>query len=120
MHLFAYGSLTDPRCLDTVLGHRHLGERLAARLTGFERITSSTYPYPFIVSADDGHAVAGVLIMDLDADDLAALDRYEEVDEGVYQRTQVDVETWGCGPRTAHVPAYVYVAGAALRESTRT
>ncbi|HEV7662232.1 MAG TPA: gamma-glutamylcyclotransferase family protein [Chloroflexota bacterium] len=119
MHVFAYGSLVDPRCLDNVLGHPHLGERLAARLAGFERRTSSTYPYPFVEIAD-GRTVDGVLIMDLDAADLAALDRYEEVDDGVYQRTPVEVETWGCGPRSVRLPAFVYVRGPALGRVTAT
>ena len=116
MHLFAYGSLVDPRCLDTVLGHPHTGERLAARLTDFERV-SSTYPYPFIVAAPGRH-VDGVLIMDLDADDLARLDRYEEVDQAVYVRADVEVEAWGCGPSAFHLPAAVYVGGAVLSAAT--
>jgi gamma-glutamylcyclotransferase (GGCT)/AIG2-like uncharacterized protein YtfP len=119
IHVFAYGSLVDPRCLDAVLGHPHLGERLAARLAGFLRITSSTYPYPFLVAAES-HAVDGVLIMELTAADLAALDRYEEVDSGVYQRRQVRVETWGCGPRSMYYPAFVYVGGVALSELAPT
>src|SRR5437762_3571901 len=93
-HVFAYGSLVDPHCLDDVLGHTHHGERLAARLVGYERVTATTYPYPFIV-AISGATVEGVLVMDLSPYDLQALDRYEEVDAGTYRRELVEVETWG-------------------------
>lgn len=115
-HLFAYGSLADPRRLDDVLGHRHRGERLRARLDGFERITTAAYPFPYIVAAH-GRSVDGVLLMDLSSDDLEALDRYEETDQGTYQRQSVDVEAWGCGSQTLRLQAHTYVAGAALMAS---
>ena len=62
-HLFVYGSLVNPVCLDEVLGHRHAGERLAARLADFERTLVEGYPYPFIV-VSAGRSVDGVLVMD--------------------------------------------------------
>jgi gamma-glutamylcyclotransferase (GGCT)/AIG2-like uncharacterized protein YtfP len=111
--LLAYGTLVDPRCLDGVLGRRHAGERLRARLVGYQRMASDSYPYPFIV-ASRGGVVDGVLVLDLTPNDLAALDLYEEVAEGVYRRELVEVEAWGCGPRTWHTQAFTYVAGAAL------
>jgi gamma-glutamylcyclotransferase (GGCT)/AIG2-like uncharacterized protein YtfP len=111
--LFAYGTLVDPRCLDDVLGHRHTGERLRARLTGYQRVASEGYPYPFIV-ATHGGVVDGVLVLDLTPYDLAVLDRYEEIGEGVYRRELVEVEAWGCGPSTWHMQAFTYVAGAVL------
>ena len=117
VHVFAYGTLVAPKCLDEVLGHEHLGERLAARLDGFRRIKSSAYEYPFIVEARGG-AVDGVLVMDLTPDDLQALDRYEEVDTGVYRRESVDVMARGCGPRPARIRAVAYVAGDLLAAST--
>jgi gamma-glutamylcyclotransferase (GGCT)/AIG2-like uncharacterized protein YtfP len=116
-HLFAYGSLVDPRCLDDVLGHPHPGERLAARLDGYERVTASAYPYPFIVASPDG-SVNGVLVMDLTPCDMQALDRYEEVQTGVYARRLVEVEAWGCGPRALRLQAHTYVAGPVLIPST--
>jgi gamma-glutamylcyclotransferase (GGCT)/AIG2-like uncharacterized protein YtfP len=115
--LFAYGTLVDPRCLDEVLGHRHGGERLRARLDGFERISSGVYPYPYIVAAQ-GRWVDGLVLTDLSADDVEALDRYEEVGQGIYQRQTVEVEAWGCGPRTLRLQAHTYVAGPALIAST--
>jgi gamma-glutamylcyclotransferase (GGCT)/AIG2-like uncharacterized protein YtfP len=116
-HVFAYGTLVDPRCLDDVLGHRHSGERLRARLVGFQRITTPDYPYPYVVAAAD-HWVDGVLIMDLSPDDVQLLDRYEEVDAGMYLREPVEVDAWGCGPTTLRVQACVYVAGPGLCAAT--
>jgi gamma-glutamylcyclotransferase (GGCT)/AIG2-like uncharacterized protein YtfP len=115
--LFAYGSLIEPGCLDEVLGHRHTGERLRARLTGYQRITSSTYPYPYILEAV-GQSVDGVVFMDLSPSELQELDRYEEVDAGMYRRQLIEVEAWGCGPRPIRLQAHAYVAGPSLIVST--
>lgn len=112
-----YGSLVEPACLDDVLGHKHLGERLRARLEGYERITTVSYRYPYIVEAS-GRWVDGILVMDLSPHDLQALDGYEDVDTGVYRRQIVEVEAWGCGPRGLLLRAHTYVAGPALRGST--
>ena len=116
-HLFAYGTLVDPLCLEAVLGHKHLGETLAARLRGYRRISESGYPYPFIVEAARS-CVDGLVVMDLSPYDLQALDRYEEVESGVYRRVSVQVEAWGCGPVRMGLQADVYVGGAALVAST--
>ena len=43
-NLFVYGSLVDPRKLDEVLGYHFLGERLRARLSGFERVMERITP----------------------------------------------------------------------------
>jgi gamma-glutamylcyclotransferase (GGCT)/AIG2-like uncharacterized protein YtfP len=114
MHqLFVYGSLVDPRCLDDVLGHAHAGERLAARLVDYERRMTDGFAYPFIVSVV-GQAVEGVLIMDLSPCDLQVLDRYEDVDAGLYQRRLVEVEAWSCGRQPLRLHAFTYVAGPGL------
>jgi gamma-glutamylcyclotransferase (GGCT)/AIG2-like uncharacterized protein YtfP len=116
-HVFAYGTLVEPGCLDAVLGHKHLGERLAARLPGYQRMRVSMYPYPYVVPVP-GASVEGVLLMDLSPYDMQALDRYEEVESGVYRRETVEVEAWGCGPRPIYVQADVYAAGHELLAST--
>ncbi len=116
-HLFVYGSLVDPRCLEDVLGHPHPGERLRARLAGFTRMAPGELTYPFIV-AEPGARVDGVLIVDVSPYDMQVLDRYEEIEAGMYRRELVEVEAWGCGPQTMHVQAYTYVAGPALIVST--
>ena len=116
--LFVSGSLTDPRCLDEVLGYRFAGERLRGQLRGYERLTSPRFEYPFLVRRDGG-VVEGVVVMGLGPSDLAVLDRYEEVDSGLYGRVGVDeVDVWGCGPHSMHLPAETYVAGPALLQLT--
>jgi gamma-glutamylcyclotransferase (GGCT)/AIG2-like uncharacterized protein YtfP len=118
-HLFVYGTLVDPAQLDAVLGHKHLGERLAARLPGYRRVTTETYAYPFVVE-DASAWVDGVLVMDLSPYDMQVLDRYEDVDSGVYRRDPVQVEAWDCGPRAMRIAAEVYVAGASLEAAAST
>jgi gamma-glutamylcyclotransferase (GGCT)/AIG2-like uncharacterized protein YtfP len=119
VHLFVYGSLVDVHTLDQVLGRRHAGERFAARLEGYERTRLDTYAYPFIVAAP-GRYVDGVLVMDLSPIELEALDEYEDVDTLVYERQAVEVEVWGCGPRTIRLPAQTYLGGPALLAGTAT
>jgi len=86
-------------------------------LAGFTRMAPSELTYPFIV-VDPGARVDGVLIMDLTPCDMQLLDRYEEIEAGMYRRELVEVEAWGCGPQPMLVQAYTYVAGPALIEST--
>jgi gamma-glutamylcyclotransferase (GGCT)/AIG2-like uncharacterized protein YtfP len=116
-HVFAYGTLIEPGRLDAVLGHKHLGERLAARLVGYQRVSVARYPYPYVVRKP-GASVDGVLLMDLSPYDMQVLDRYEDVESGVYRREAVEVEAWGCGPRPIYVQADVYAAGQQLLAST--
>jgi gamma-glutamylcyclotransferase (GGCT)/AIG2-like uncharacterized protein YtfP len=112
--LFVYGTLVDPRGLDEVLGYRFGGERLRAQLRGFFRVRIDDFDYPFLV-AREGSVVDGILIVGLGARDLAVLDRYEDVDSGLYSRTPVeDVEVWGYGPQATRMAAETYVAGPAL------
>ena len=114
--MFVYGSLVDPRRLDEVLGYHFLGERLRARLAGYERLMSESFGYPFLVSRAE-HVVDGILIMDLSPNDMDVLDRYEDVDAEMYTRVAVEVETWGCGPSPTFVQAHTYVAGARLQST---
>jgi len=109
-HLFVYGSLVEPGCLEAVIGHPHAGERLAAQLANYQRIQSPAYAYPYVVPAP-GAWVDGVLLMDLSPCDMQALDRYEEVESGTYRREAVEVDVWGCGPRPTRLRADVYAAG---------
>ena len=58
------------------------------------------------------------LLLDLSPYDLQVLDRYEEVESGVYRRELVEVEAWGCGAQPMHIRADAYIAGPALEAST--
>ena len=86
-------------------------------MANYRRRTTSSYPYPFIV-AEPGASVEGVLLIDLTPYDLQVLDRYEEVESGVYRRELVEVEAWGCGAQPMHIRADAYIAGPALEAST--
>lgn len=104
MRLFAYGTLIDPQTMHLACaGAEDLG---AARLDGHElAFTARSAHYdggvPDIVEAP-GASVEGVLWA-VDEDDLAELDAYEGVDEGFYERIEVEV-AW----RDRTVPAQAY------------
>ena len=80
---------------------------------GLSTRPTDAYPYPFIVAAAD-ESVDGILVMDLTRRDLEVLDEYEEVATGTYARIEVEVDAWGCGPRTMRIAAHTYVAGSKL------
>lgn len=104
-----------PRTLDAVLRHRHPGELLRATLRGYARATPSGWAYPVIVAAAAA-ATDGVLLLDLTDADLARLDEYEDVADGLYERVLVQVEAKGCGSGSTIYAAWTYVGGAAARE----
>jgi gamma-glutamylcyclotransferase (GGCT)/AIG2-like uncharacterized protein YtfP len=85
IHLFAYGTLTDPERVAALTG-RHF-ERVDATLSGFERV-NSPLGYPFILPRP-GSMVRGVLLLNIDPVSLAQLDAYEA--EGDLYRRQVVV-----------------------------
>jgi len=58
--------------------------------------------------------VDGMVFMGLSPYELEVLDRYEEVDSGMYRRHLVDVEAWGCGPQSVRLQAHTYVGGPRL------
>jgi gamma-glutamylcyclotransferase (GGCT)/AIG2-like uncharacterized protein YtfP len=113
MHVFVYGTLVDRRVLEEVIGHPHTGEVLRARLSGFRRVVSDAFEYSFLIE-DAGGSVDGLLIMDLSGADIDVLDRYEDVADGLYRRADVQVEAFGCGPRSCIMQAGTYMAGEAL------
>ncbi len=112
-HLFVYGSLTRPGALDQVIGRRHAGERLRARLEGYARVQADGWEDPCVVPRG-AWATDGILVMDLTAEDFARLDAFEEVPNGQYTRTLVEVDAAGCGPTVARLAAWCYVAGPRL------
>jgi gamma-glutamylcyclotransferase (GGCT)/AIG2-like uncharacterized protein YtfP len=88
--VFVYGSLLDPKRQRKVAG-REL-RTLPARLPGFERRRTRH----FYIVPKPGAETAGAILLDLDARDLSALDRYEEVPV-LYTREIVTVHTPGQG-----------------------
>ncbi|MFB6163725.1 MAG: gamma-glutamylcyclotransferase [Haloarculaceae archaeon] len=87
MHIFVYGTLTDPTQAARVLDEfAYAG---AATLEGLHRVDGA---YPTL---SPGGRVEGRL---LETDDVAALDRYEGVDRGLYVRVAVpDTGAGGAG-----------------------
>jgi gamma-glutamylcyclotransferase (GGCT)/AIG2-like uncharacterized protein YtfP len=71
--LFVYGSLIDPVHRAEILGHTAAG--IAAVLRGYMRGRSR---YWYVLNRE-GAETEGLLLNDLDAQDLAALDAYEDV-----------------------------------------
>lgn len=87
IHLFVYGTLTDPERVTALTGKRF--ERVDATLSGFERI-NSPLGYPFILPRP-GAIVRGILLLNVDPVSLAQLDAYEA--EGDLYRRQAVVVT---------------------------
>lgn len=103
--LFSYGSLRDPDLRAFLLGDRPNLTSLPATLLGYRRYEMLDYNYPFVVPAPEG-TVEGDVLFGLTADDYAVLDAYEDVDQGIYERVQVTVQT-SRGP----LEAWTYVKG---------
>jgi gamma-glutamylcyclotransferase (GGCT)/AIG2-like uncharacterized protein YtfP len=109
--LFVYGSLRDPRVRARLLGERADLTTRPAVLRGHARQATPDFDYPFVVPAGRGDLVDGELLLGLGPADYAILDSYEDVDDGLYQRVAVTVETPD-GPVEA-VEAWVYLKGPA-------
>jgi gamma-glutamylcyclotransferase (GGCT)/AIG2-like uncharacterized protein YtfP len=106
IHLFVYGTLTDPQRVAALTGQRF--ERVDAMLSGFERVNSPR-GYPFILPRP-GAVVRGVLLLNIDSDSLAHLDAYE-AEGDLYRRQVVEVEV-----ADMRMPAMAYV-GHGIRAS---
>jgi gamma-glutamylcyclotransferase (GGCT)/AIG2-like uncharacterized protein YtfP len=90
IHLFVYGTLTDPERVAALTGKRFAG--VDAALNGFERV-ESPLGYPFILPRP-GAAVRGVLLFNIDPVSLVHLDVYE-AEGDLYRRQVVEVEVAG-------------------------
>ena len=106
--LFIYGSLRDPRVRADLLGERPGLTTCPAILHGYTRQTVSSFDYPFIVPAESDARVDGELLLGLVDADYAILDRYEDVDDELYLRAPVTVET-----EDGSVDAWAYLRGPA-------
>jgi hypothetical protein len=112
--LFIYGSLRDPRVRDQLLGPRPDLTTCPATLPGHVRLTVESFGYPFLVpvrtlrdaAVPADAQVAGELLLGLLPADYVTLDRYEDLDDGLYLRGVVTVET-AAGP----ADAFAYLRG---------
>jgi gamma-glutamylcyclotransferase (GGCT)/AIG2-like uncharacterized protein YtfP len=91
--LFVYGSLRDPRVRARLLGQDRDLRTCPAVLRGHARQEAPGFDYPFVVPADADARVEGELLLGLEAADYAVLDRYEDLEDGLYRRVAVTVET---------------------------
>lgn len=105
MNLFVYGELARARVLYEVLGR--LPEASVAVLPGYSRRPDPETGF-FVAVASPGAEVAGLLLSDIAAAEIAALDAFEGVAEGAYRRAAAEVMV--LEPQ-ATVLAEVYVAG---------
>ena len=87
IHLFVYGTLTDPERVTALTGKQF--ERVDATLSGFERV-NSPLGYPFILPKS-GAVVGGVLLLNIDSVSLVQLDAYE-AEGDLYRRQGVMVQ----------------------------
>jgi gamma-glutamylcyclotransferase (GGCT)/AIG2-like uncharacterized protein YtfP len=91
--LFIYGSLRDPLVRRRVLGARSDLSTVPAILHGHARQTVPSFDYPFLVPAGPEDRVEGEIILGLTETDYSILDAYEDVDDGLYLRAEVTVQT---------------------------
>jgi gamma-glutamylcyclotransferase (GGCT)/AIG2-like uncharacterized protein YtfP len=86
--LFVYGSLIDPIHRAEVLGH--FADGVPVILYGYARARSGHW----YIQRCEGAQTAGLVLTDLEAQDFATLDRYEEV-PSLYTREQIEVVDMG-------------------------
>lgn len=86
MDAFVYGTLCDPVRAREVLGHADYGP--PATLVGLQRV-EARYPTLAPGGETDGR------VLELRDGDLAALDRYEGVERGLYVRVRVPSDDGG-------------------------
>ena len=106
-NLFTYGVLSHPKLFEALTGKRP--ETVDAELRDFERYTVQKPGYPRFPAAvaTEGASIQGTLIRQVDAESMRILDEFEEVDEGLFERTQRVV----FGPDGQALDAFVYLPG---------
>lgn len=104
--LFVYGELCKSAVLLRQLGR--VPPISPAVVQGYRRRRNERTGY-FEAVPEDGHSLPGLLLRQLDEDDLARLDVFENVEAGQYRRLETQVEVVERPPR--RVPAWIYVAG---------
>jgi len=103
MNLFAYGTLMFPEIWERVVGgeFRHV----PATVHGFAVYRAAGQLFPVMMAASENDAVAGIVIYDLTAADLATLDDYES---DIYER--IDVSAVLADGRVERAQAYLLPA----------
>lgn len=109
-HIFVYGLLMFPDIVSAITGRQF--RMMPAQLADYRRYGLSKNPgqtpVPVLLPAA-GASQSGQLLLDVDAESIARLDYFEELDSGLYLKTQVRVQT-----EQGWLSACCYVAGPAL------
>lgn len=109
-HIFVYGLLMFPDIVSAITGRQF--QTIPAQLPDHRRYGLSKNPgqtpVPVLLPAV-GASQSGLLLLDVDAESLARLDYFEELDSGLYLKKQVRVQT-----EHGWLPACCYLAGPAL------
>jgi len=110
-NIFLYGSLIFPSVYRAVTGTER--PMVDAILPGYRRFGTdqpSSHGCPVVVPSPSHH-VCGKVIFGVSLSELAILDLFEEVQEGLYMRDSVTVLI-----ERAEAPAFVYVCGPTSRD----
>lgn len=106
-HIFVYGLLLFPDIVSAITGRQF--QMIPAQLPDHRRYGLSKNPGQTPVPVLLPAAGAGQLLLDVDAESIARLDYFEELDSGLYLKQQVRVQT-----EQGWLSACCYVAGPAL------
>jgi gamma-glutamylcyclotransferase (GGCT)/AIG2-like uncharacterized protein YtfP len=86
MHVFTYGSLMFPEVWSTVVGREF--DTIEGTAAGYAIYRVRDAVFPAIIAASDGSTVRGLVYLDVDADSIARLDRFEDE---FYERLEVTI-----------------------------
>ncbi len=106
MALFVYGELCKPAVLVEILGR--VPPAAPALLRGYRRESNPATGYFRAVRHADA-VIAGLVLQDISTADLEALDRYEDVAGGEYERVEADAELIGTEGKHERVHVYASV-----------
>lgn len=113
-NVFVYGSLMFPSVYEGVTGHdRQMMDAILFDHRRYAVCDPNGSSYPGMIP-ETGHSVTGKLLSDISEAELAALDRFEEIDRQLYNRVSVVIST-DPGP----IRALAYMAGSELRPYLR-
>jgi gamma-glutamylcyclotransferase (GGCT)/AIG2-like uncharacterized protein YtfP len=87
MHVFTYGSLMFPEVWRSVVGRDFA--TVAGTATGYSIFRVRDAAFPAITPACEGSSVTGLMYLDVDAETVARLDRFEDT---FYDRLAIEID----------------------------
>jgi gamma-glutamylcyclotransferase (GGCT)/AIG2-like uncharacterized protein YtfP len=103
-HVFAYGTLMFPEVWQAVVGSSYAA--VAGAAAGFQIFRVRDAVFPGIIAASAAHTVRGLVYLDVDANAIERLDRFED---SFYQRRSIAIS--GDDGRRFEAEAYVVPVG---------